>query len=178
MLLEVLTRHLSTRPNSLARCIASLQRQTCDRWLQTLLIDDVGRGVEWANRNLAHYAPNLQGDYIWILDDDDICTAPDLVAQLQFLCADSPDVIMAKGYYAGYGVLPDLGWGIRPLLNHVGSSNFIVRRDIWQQCADAWPDRLAGDYAFINVVFELQPKVTWWNKQIMLAGKKGNGKPE
>jgi len=179
MLLEVLTRHLVTRPNGLERCTASLQAQTCDRWVQTLLIDEVGRGVAWANRNLARYAPGLVGDYIWLLDDDDICTDPDFVQQLQFWTEDKPDVVMVKGWIDGHGVLPDGDyWGKRPKLNHVGSSNFVVRRDVWQEYADAWPSTLAGDYAFINAVFDSEPTVKWLDRLVMRAIKKGHGKPE
>ncbi len=179
MFLQVLTRHLATRPNSLIRCQDSLREQTYGQWGQTVLTDSVGRGVEWANRNLAHYAPQLTGDYIWILDDDDICIYPEFVEKLQFQCADNPDVVMVKGWYAGYDILPDGDyWEQRPVLNHVGSSNFVVRRDVWQKHADAWPNTLAGDYAFINAVFESEPYVKWWDRIVMRAIKKGNGQSE
>lgn len=179
MFLQILTRHLVNRPTSLLRCQQSLLNQTYGGWGQTLLIDDVGRGVEWANRNLAHYASRLTGDYIWILDDDDICIERDFVRQLQFWCADNPDVVMVRGDYANHGVLPDGDyWGKRPVLNHVGSSNFIVRRDVWQEYADTWPNALAGDFAFIDAVFESDPYVKWWDKVVMRAVKKGYGNAE
>lgn len=179
MFLQILTRHLATRPNSLIRCQDSLREQTYGQWGQTILTDNVGRGVEWANRNLAHYAPQLTGDYIWILDDDDICIYPEFVEQLQFQCADSPAVVMVKGWCADHGILPDGDyWGKRPVINHIGSSCFVVRRDVFQEHAQAWPETLAGDFAFIDAVFDSNPYVKWWDMIVMRAIRAGNGKAE
>ena len=71
--LEIVTRCFR-RPTLLQKNIEALAAQTCDDWEQTFLIDDIGRGVNWANESLAGYAPHLTGQYIWLLDDDDICT--------------------------------------------------------------------------------------------------------
>ena len=60
----------------------SLRRQTSEAWIQTVLVDDLGRGVEWANQRLGAYAPMLAGDYVWVLDDDDLCTRPTLVEEI------------------------------------------------------------------------------------------------
>jgi hypothetical protein len=72
MFLEVLTR-CYRRPGLLAANQASLRAQTCADWTQTLLVDEEGRGIAWSYVNMAGYAPHLVGEYVWILDDDDLC---------------------------------------------------------------------------------------------------------
>lgn len=179
--LEVLTRCYK-RPRSLRRNRASLDRQTCDDWVQTFLIDDVGRGVPWANRMLGRYADRLEGDYIWVLDDDDECICPNMVAELRALAqVHAPDVIYVRAEMGHYGVMPpDAYWQHAPVLNKIGMSNFVVRREVYQAHADAWPYQIAGDYAFISAVHAATPpdRVLWWYRTVMRCQRISKGTPE
>lgn len=179
--LEVLTRCYA-RPESLKVNQASLDAQTDADWQQTMLVDDVGRGVAWANRNLGAYGPQLVGDYIWILDDDDECVRPTLVAELKAIVAEHhPDVIMLRTDCGNYGVLPpDDLWGHAPRYTQVSMSNFVVRREIWQAYAGAFPLAQAGDYAFVHAVVQgvgLE-NVYWHDVLAMRIQWKGGGRPE
>lgn len=159
--LEVVTRCYK-RPAMLAANVASLQAQTCDRWKQTLLVDDVGRGVAWANGNLAGFVPT--GHYVWLLDDDDLCIRETLVAELfEIVPWFNPDVIMLRMDHGELGVLPDDGiWGQGPALGRIGNAAYVVRREIWLNHAAAWERATYdGDFYFIEAIFRDAPRVYW-----------------
>jgi len=179
--LEVLTRCYQ-RPQSLARNQASLDAQTDPDWVQTLLIDEVGRGVPWANRQLGLYAPQVEGDYVWILDDDDECIRPMLVAELKAIVeAHHPDLIMVRGDCGKHGILPpDALWGKPPRFVHICMSGFVVRRAVYQAYAGAWPDDVGGDFVFVSAVYAAMPvdRVYWHDEVVMQIQSKGDGRPE
>jgi hypothetical protein len=152
--LEVLTRCYK-RPAMLAANQASLREQTDGDWVQTLLVDDVGRGIGWSSENMGAHAPFLVGEYIWILDDDDLCICPTLVADLKSIVAEhNPDVVMVKMDH-GKAVLPGPSmWGCDPEYGQIGVSAYIVRRSLWQRHAGAFsPGWYGSDYSFINSIF-------------------------
>lgn len=177
-LLEVLTR-VCRRPTMLAANQASLDAQTDGDWVQTLLIDDVGRSVGWANLNLGRYAPHLEGDYIWILDDDDYCACPTFVADLRRIAEQhNPDVIMVRGDYLQCGVLPE-PWEMRPTFTHIGSSCFVLKRHIWQAHASAWTPELGADFRMIDSVFDQNYRIYWHDCIVMRAQRsQSRGRPE
>jgi len=178
MLIEVLTRCYK-RPGMLRVNQASLDAQTDDDWQQTLLVDDIGRGVHWANRTLGRYGSQLEGDYIWVLDDDDECIRPTFFAELRGIIeAHSPDVIFVKMDHKERGILPDKGWGCEPIHSDIGCSAFVVKREIWQQFADKWDASYAGDYGFISAVFACGPKVIWHDVIASQVQRISFGKPE
>lgn len=162
-MIEVITRS-NNRPQMLSNNRASLKEQTSDDWVQSILVGATGKGMIEAQRALGFYADHLRGDYIWILDDDDRCTRPQLFAELKRIIAEhDPDVIMLKMDHGPRGVLPDAeAWGKKPALGRVGSSAYVVRRELWQQCAATWlHGRYSTDYEFIAAVFEQEPSVYW-----------------
>jgi hypothetical protein len=162
--LEILTRTFNARPHLLRINQDSLQRQTVPDWMQTLLIDDVGRGIDWASENLAAYAPNLVGEYVWILDDDDTCILSTLVAELKAIAAaNDPDVIMLRMDHGAGRCLPgDDTWLEPPVLGQIGCSAFVVRRAVWQAHAVAMAHgHYASDYDLIAAIWKSQPTVYW-----------------
>jgi hypothetical protein len=180
-LLEVLTRTFGKRPTMLARNCASLQAQTSPDWIQTLLYDDQGRGVEWAQENMANYSTQFQGQYIWILDDDDECIHPSLVEGLAGIVADrNPDVIMVNMEHEGLGVLPGpRNWGERPTHGQIGCSAYIIRREVWQAHAAAFiPGLYHSDFVFISSVFDSSPSVYWWDIVASRTQRRSYGKGE
>lgn len=178
--LEILTRHYTKRPNMLAANQASLATQTDADWVQTLLVDDVGRGVAWANANLGTVASRLVGDYIWILDDDDLCTCPTLVEELkQIVVLVAPDVIFLRMDHGPLGVLPsDQDWRKAPRWGGIGMSAFVVRRAIWQQHAHAWREVYEADYRFIDDVWQGQHHVYWHDIVASRITRRSVGRPE
>jgi len=162
--LEILTRCYK-RPTMLAANQASLRAQTDGDWVQTLLVDEVGRGIAWAHEHMAAYAPHLVGDYIWILDDDDLCIWPQFVAGLKSIAKQhDPDVIMVRMDH-GYGrILPSARWGRSPQVSEIGTSAYVVRRAVWQAHAGAMaPGKYTSDFEFIDSIWQAVPAVYWWD---------------
>lgn len=164
-LLEILTRTYK-RPELLKRNRASLEAMIGDDCIQMLLVDEIGRGVPWANANLDANADKLTGDYIWVLDDDDICIHPRLLDDIREITSQfTPDVIMVLGEFPT-GILPDAGyWLDAPALGHIGMPNFIVRREVFQRHSHAFADRMiyAADFDFIAEVFKETSAIYWHN---------------
>lgn len=161
--LEILTRCYK-RPKMLHHNRASLVAQTCGDWTQTLLVDEVGHGVPAAQERLAHYAPQLTGEYIWILDDDDMCTRRTLVDELRTIAkTHQPDVIMLRMNHLERGILPDDdAWQKPPQCSRIGCSAYVVRRDVWRRFANAFlPGEYASDFKFIAAIFAARPNVFW-----------------
>lgn len=158
----------------------SLRRQTSEDWIQTVLTDDLGRGVEWANQRLGAYAPMLAGDYVWVLDDDDLCTRPTLVEEIAGIVANyAPDVIMLRMDHGPLGVLPnDEHWQRPPERGQIGVSAYVVRRELWQRHADAWQPTYASDFDFIAAVLEDTPHVIWHDVIASKVQRISRGEPE
>jgi glycosyltransferase involved in cell wall biosynthesis len=178
--LEIVTRYF-LRPALLAKNKASLAAQTDDDWQQTLLIDSIGRGINWASENLGMYAPNLVGQYIWLLDDDDECIRPTLVAELKQIVAEhQPDVIMLKMDHGPRGILPDADtWQQPPVHGYIGCSAYVVSRELWLRHCMAWlPGEYHSDFNFIATVFAHQPLVYWHDVVASRVQQIGLGRPE
>jgi hypothetical protein len=176
--LEILTRTFGQRPRMLRRCTDSLKDLHDPDWVQTIIRDEQGRGVAWANRNLA--SVDATGDYVWVLDDDDICCYHDLIGELKELVASSaPDVIMVRCYHAKFGMLPaDDLWGQRPMMGTVGSSNVIVRREVWNEHRDGWREVYAGDFWFINRLWDAGLQWAWHYQTACYYPQQSNGATE
>jgi len=168
------------RPQLLAANCESLFRQTSfGWWQQTYLADDEGRGIGWSYRNMAAYAPNLVGLYIWILDDDDMCASDSLVDDLKdIVAAHNPDVIMLKMDHGPRGVLPGKNWQRPPVMGDIGCSAFVVRREIWQRHAQYFSDSYAGDFDFIASIFAGDYEIYWFDCVASRVQRISLGNPE
>ena len=177
MFLEILTRCMPGRENMRQRNRLSLIEQTDDDWSQTILFDDDCAGIPAAQVRLADYADKLVGDYIWILDDDDLCTRPSLVAELKQITADHDyDVIIVKMDHGPRGILPyNSAWGREPRIGEIGSSGYIVSRQLWQDHADAFRGaHYCSDFDFIASVWNHAPSVYWHDviaSQVQMIGR-------
>lgn len=131
------------------------------------MIDDARRGVAWAVGNLRNV--EACGEYVWVLDDDDLCSWPSLVAELKEIAAehDWPDVIMVRALHERFGLLPSNdNWEQAPVLGNVGTSCYIVRRDVWNAHRAAWVDRYDGDFYWIDHLWHT-PGLRWhWHNEI------------
>lgn len=178
--LEVLTRTFGGRPTMLAANQASLREQTDGDWVQTLLMDDERRGIEWSTEQMARYAPRLVGDYVWILDDDDYCTLPGFVARLKEIAVFyAPDVIFVRMDHGGGRILPSARWGKSPRVSEIGVSAYVVKRAIWQRHAGAMiPGKYTSDFDFINSIWQSRPTTCWWDVVASKCQRQSMGKAE
>lgn len=159
---------------------ASLDRQTWVNWVQTVLIDEDGAGIGQSHIEMGRYAPALQGQYIWILDDDDECIRSTLFAELAgIILSHQPDVIMLRMDHGPRGILPDDEyWKQPPKHGHIGISAYVVRREIWQAHAAVWGPAYHSDYDFIRSIFDSNPKIYWHDVIASRVQQIGLGRPE
>jgi len=164
--LEIITRTCK-RPALLAANEASIRRQTDGDYVHTILEDQVGLGIGQAQMQLAGYASQLRGRYVWILDDDDMCTRPGLVAELKAIAAQDgePELIMMRMDHGPRGVLPDdLHWQGPPVCGFIGISAYVVRRDVFVRHRAAWLSaRYASDFDFIAAAYAAAERVSWFD---------------
>ena len=162
-LLEVVTR-CYRRPKMLAVNVASLDAQLCGEWVQTLLKDTKGIGVPAANARLAQFDP--YGEYVLVLDDDDMLVDRRLVLDLQRIvmtCGNPPAVIVRMDH-GPLGVLPpDNLWMEEPVQGRIGASAIITQRDVWMRHRAAWAGgRYESDFDFIHSVWaEHADHIVW-----------------
>jgi hypothetical protein len=162
---EVLTRCFQ-RPLMLMKNQASLLQQSDEDWSQTLIFDEIGIGVPAANARLADI--KVDGAYIWVLDDDDICINPKLFATLKAVIISMrtpPAALIVRMDHGPLGVLPpETSWGRLPQQGQIGSSAIFTRRDIWYEYRDHWrAGRYEADYDFIAAVLRHESHVVWLN---------------
>lgn len=148
--------------------------------MQTFLVDATGRGIGWSYDNLAAYAPQLTGDYIWLLDDDDCCIYPELVTGLRTIVDEcNPDVVMVRMDHGPLGILPSVGWGHFPAQGDIGCSAYIVRRSLWQAHSPAMtPGHYASDYDFFRSFMRDCPRICWWDIVASRVQRISNGRAE
>lgn len=178
--LEVVTR-CYRRPLMLQANMDSMAMQTDKDFIHTLLPDEIGRGVEWSYENMRDYAPQLQGDYIWILDDDDMCIRPSLIEELKEIVDDyGPGVIMLKMDHGQWGIKPSHSWEKQPELGDIGCSAYVVNSYIWQHHAElAWKEtRYQSDFDFITSIFQGGYDTRWWDIVASRVQRVSLGRPE
>jgi len=176
-ILEILTRCYK-RPKMLAVNQAALKRQTNPDWIQTLLIDEIGRGVGWSYCNMAAYAPSLLGDYIWILDDDDVCILDTLVDDVGKFARQDPDIIFVRMDHGSHRILPNHNWGKSPVMGDIGCSAYIVRREIWQAHNTAFTNSYISDFHFVKHIYAHTQTHIWYDVVASAVQRISVGAPE
>lgn len=179
MLLEVITRCYK-RPEMLRHNIERLRQQTSQDWRQTFIVDRVGYGVGWANAQLASVEPI--GDYVWVLDDDDVCIVHTLVADLAGIVKlYRPPAIMLRMDHGPLGILPpERLWRREPQNGQIGCSAIVTRADVWLQQREAWTSgKYNSDFDFITAVHAAHADEIYWHDVVASAVQRiSHGQPE
>ncbi len=143
------------RPDMLRQNIESVNQQTSSDHEQIFIVDRVGRGIVWANKQLYQNRECVRGDYVFILDDDKVLYDHDFVSKAQAIAEqhNQPEVIMTKTKACHRGVLPkDKYWERRDLLESpcINEGNYVVRADIWKKYIRhfGYPDTISGAWKF------------------------------
>jgi hypothetical protein len=174
--LTIITRHLPSRDVFLAANRASLAAQTDRDFDQQVLVDHEYHGVAWANYTMRQYAGAPVGEFVLMLDDDDILADAGTVAALHAV-APAADLIVARvDHGPGPGVLPKV-WGQLPPRDHIGGSSVVCRREVWQQAAAHWGYSYAGDYDFIQAAFGVAQRIVWLDRIIVRVQRISRGRP-
>jgi len=149
--------------------------------VHTVLVDQVGAGVPAANARLATFEPSA--DYVWVLDDDDVCVYPNLVIDLERIAwmYRNPPAVIVRMDHGELGILPyDAIWGKVLHEAGIGTSGIITRRDVWMQHREAWASgRYASDYDFISAVWAAHgPQIVWHDVVASRVQRISHGAPE
>lgn len=155
MFLTIITR-CCLRPKMLAKNLSSVLAQTdCD--LEVIFIPDFHRrGVRWANAQFMANIHRIDGEYVYLLDDDCFLRDKRFVANLKKLVGKTrPAVIMVRAYrpQMAPNVLPkDRVWGKRQNLK-VATANggcFVIRSDLWKATASNYNKPGSGDWSYLG----------------------------
>jgi hypothetical protein len=160
--------------------VISLEEQTDQDFERLYITDDIGRGLHWANQQFYRYRYEVSGDYVLMLDDDDMLTRRDTVAMLKEAAKDDPDLIMCRFDCGKWGILPtDEVWQYKyPKLTHVCTPSFITRRDIWYENIESFGQPTAGDYSFLSAIWPSLKRVVWLDVVIGKTQRNSKGAPE
>jgi hypothetical protein len=145
-----------------------------------LLIDEIGRGIEWSHTNMATACPQIKGDYVLVLDDDDLIVVKTCIAELKQAAASGADVIMLKMQIVpGFIVPEDEFFHAPPVVGHIGISSFVVKRDLWIANVLHFEPVYHGDYTFIAAVYPQAEQIVYLDR-VMCSTQDGNhhGRPE
>ena len=155
--LEIVTR-CYRRPTLLRANVDSITRQSDPDCQHTLLVDNAGMGVAAANAQLATFEP--VGDFVWVLDDDDVCIYADLVRDLKSFTGVRAFVVRMD--HGDLGVLPPLALCEQcPVEGQIGASAVIASAEVWRAERHAWATgRYASDFDFATAVISRHP--TMW----------------
>lgn len=178
--LSVITRCYK-RPNMLQRNKDSLDRQTCQDWHQVFIVDDIGRGVGWANAQFYTYREEAVGKYVLMLDDDDELISDSAVEILKKASRFDPAIIVFKGEHGVFGVLPtDEVWEKVPKVRNISGQDFVVRTDLWKKHIHRFDASIEGDIQFLDSLFrDLEGEsVVWLDELLVRQQWNGQGRAE
>ncbi len=174
--LTILTRSYR-RPESLARCVQSVARQTDPDAEQIVLHDPVGRGVGWSYLNLRYVTP--RGEYVFLLDDDDYLIDDGFVAALKQFAHDNrkPDIIYVQMDVSGT-VMPIWEHGLQR--GYIAASCFALRRNVWIEHIIDLIDDYSADFYFISAVHNCPRDHSRAHLNMIASrvGKVSHGQPE
>ncbi len=173
--LSVITRCYK-RPDMLAENVASLEGQADPDYEQLFIVDDVGRGVGWANKQLATTKPT--GRYVMVLDDDDMMVDDNAIALMKEAAKNGPHIVIFKAVHSDLGVLPGPAvWQNRPIRGQIGSCDFITRRAVWEKHIEAFGTFACGDFNFLKAIWLDSPTVVWLDRVLAGVQRISRGQP-
>jgi hypothetical protein len=180
--MSILTRHHPGRPNSLKRCLESIDLQTDRDFDHLIFHDDKKGGIPSANRIFFERRNFVTGNYIFMLDDDDFLRAPDFVSDMRNISENCglPDVIVIRMLMENV-VYPKMSvWGSGSVLpGTIGTSCIVTSNRLWHTCVDEFRTTdTPGDFNFINSIFSKVPTIQWRDKVYVEVPQLSWGRPE
>lgn len=167
------------RPGLLQRNVDSVCAQTISEVIQHYIVrDEVGIGIGGMFAAIEENARHLTGDYVYVLQDDDVLAGPDVVAKLRaFVEAERrPPVVMVRNIKRGQ-IYPTR-WESQPALCAVDLGSYVVREDVFRAHAGDFGRRYEGDFDFIDAVWKANWRFAWCNELFARAQALGLGRPE
>jgi hypothetical protein len=179
MFLSIVTRCYK-RPKMLDNNVQSLKRQMDQDYEQIFLVDEVGYGLAWANKQFHRHRDKPQGEYVLMLDDDDMLTNNHAIRIWKQAARDRPQLIMHKFDCGPWGILPtrDMWAAQYPKVTHVGTPCFLTRRDIWYEYIQEFGAPTAGDFCYLRALWPYLASIAWLDIIMGKVQQIGKGVPE
>lgn len=167
----------------LLESLASAYEQTCTDFNHVIMVDTVGIGVPRANKMFVQNAYRITGEYVLILDDDDMFSTDQAIARLAEVAEwDEPGMVIFRcDHGSGLGVLPFpeiFENKTKPKPSGIGTCSYIMRRDIFEATIENFARRLGGDYLFFMAAYGACEHVVYLKEQLTKVQRISNGKPE
>lgn len=170
-ILTVLVRHMvNKRKHSYRRMLDSIHPMISCHAVQLLTIkDELESGHPYVTQMMIARGDEIKGDYVWLLDDDDVGTCCNLHTLVKRVSErHDPDLIICRSLIANRGLMPcDKLWG-KPLKNYPEVSmpmpSMIVKTRLWRKCIPACallPKRV--DWHLFCEIRNHNPKVYYLN---------------
>ena len=174
--LSVMTRTHPKPVDYLARNEQSLRDQLDPDYEQIVLIDEVGRGLAWANRQFWEHRHTAEGDYVIMLDDDNVLATPHAITILKAVTWDQPEAVIFKADVGPHGIMPtSLAWSQRKAIAwQIDGHCTIVRTDIWRKYIHYFSVDIRGDAAFLAALTCADLRVEWCNAVLVRALRVGS----
>ncbi len=168
--LTILTRCYK-RPNMLEKCKKSIDDQTLQDYEQIFIIDNIGRGRPYANKafEIAQREYYIRGQYVMILDDDDIIIDKGFIQQMKtFVDNSRHSAIIFQGKVGNKILPPDHLFGReQPRSCQIGSFSIVVRKDVFNRHLPKFgSDNAIGDFKFIESIWKEDPFAVKWYKKL------------
>jgi hypothetical protein len=182
--LSIITRCMEgKRPKGITANKQSIDSQLHKNFEQVFINDPVGYGMLEANKSFSYVTDIAKGQYIHLLDDDDIYTNDLFTKRMENVARlhNNPEIILFKmKIWTGDGdniyPKPDC-WGDIPKIARIGGSCFIVRKDVYDKHIHQFGIRRCGDFNFLKSVWTDNPKAIW-HDEMMCESKPSHGKAE
>lgn len=165
--LSIVTRHYYKRVEWFEHNKMTVNAQDDKDFEHVILEDNIGIGSHKANLMFAQNKDKINGEYVFMLDDDDFLTTNDFVSDIKKIAEenDYPAVIFVQMTLGGRLIPSELSWKTEKMeMNHIGTSCFVMRSDWWLDNIDHFTDLQTGDFNFINTVYNKKPTVYWQEK--------------
>ncbi len=168
------------RPVGLKMCKASVAGQKDSDQIQHLIVEDhEGKGVGGMYAALPEQNAVIQGEWVYVLSDDDVLVYPRVVDLIEHVKKEQPATgcIMVKMFCNGR-VLPwSQCWEAPPQMGGVTLSNWIVRKEV--HIAHPFGHRYEGDLDQIASIHAAGISIAWADIVIAASQQGANfGRPE
>jgi hypothetical protein len=181
--LTIITRCFK-RPNGLSKNQSSIAELSDQDFEQIFITDSEGVGLAEANKSFGFVNDLIEGKYVFLLDDDDFITNPEMISELKKISDEyDPDVIFFRmtiknNQNGNYYPTTELCWGNKPIIARIGGSCFVVKSEVYKKFIHHFAKPRCGDFYFIEAVFNSGAKVYWHDVKMCETGKVSRGKPE
>jgi len=163
-------------------CCNSVSMQKDQDFDHVIINDNVGIGSLQANQLFVKNKYKVKGDYVFILDDDDVFISDEFIGDMKEIVDKfNPSIIFVRMLINDELYPTEMNWLKNKLYkNHIGVSNIVIRNDIWQEYIHTFSTIQTGDFEFINNVFTSLPisDIFWSDKLYTKTTRVSKGESE